>query len=38
MLNFLNGRKFRELNTVIKVILVSHHLKNTIFAALNFFL
>jgi len=34
MLNFLSGRKFRELNPVIKEILVSDHLKNLIFAAL----
>jgi len=34
MLNFLSGRKFRELNAVIKEILVYDRLKNLIFAAI----
>ena len=34
MLNYLNGRKFRELNPVIKEILVYDRLKNIIFAAI----
>jgi len=37
MLIFLSGRKFRELNPVIKEILVSRHIKNSIFAALKNF-